>query len=131
MYGWDVVREWIISGIVQNAVWVMVAIVFVQIVQSRLDKWWYGKWQVVITKKNKVLLQKPVSPAKVKQMQNVPEDKLVFLKGLIAPFEMLNCDLLEDGPDLGLYEENVKAKRFVINLDNNPPPSKQPKRAKL
>lgn len=131
MYSWEVIREWIVSGIVQNAVWVGVAIVFVQFIQSRIDKWWYGKWQVVITKKNKILLQKAVSPAKVKQMQNVPEDKLVFLKGLIAPFEMLNCDLLEDGPKRDLYLENVREKRYVINLDHNPLPPKQPKRAKL
>lgn len=127
MFTWDVIRD----GITQNFVWVVVGIIFVQIGQRPWDNFWHGGWQVIISKNGKTVLQKPVSPAKVKHIRNVPEDKLVFLKGLIAPFEMLNCDLLEDGPKLGLYKENVREKRFVINLDFNPQPAKQPKRAKL
>ncbi|MFZ5903692.1 MAG: hypothetical protein ACOYZ8_09110 [Chloroflexota bacterium] len=127
MFTWEVIRD----GITQNFVWVVIGIIFVQIIQKPWDSFWHGGWQVVITKNGKTLLQKKISPAKLKHIRNVPEDKLVFLKGLIAPFEMLNCDLLEDGPDRGLYKENTKEKKFIINLDKNPKPPEQPKKAKL
>ncbi len=127
MFTWDVVRD----GITQNFVWVVIGIIFVQIIQKPWDNFRHGGWQVVISKNGKTLLQKKISPAKIKHIRNVPEDKLVFLKGLIAPFEMLNCDLLEDGPKLGLYKESAREKKIVINLDYNPQPPKQPKRAKL
>jgi hypothetical protein len=128
MSTWDVIRD----GLTQNFVWVVLGIIFVQIIQKPFENYWYGGWQVVISKGGKPLLQKRISPAKVKQILNVPEDKLVFLKGLVAPFEMLNCDLLEDGPKLKLYTENMKEKKISINLDHNPPsPSKQPKADKL
>ena len=85
----------------------------------------------IITKNNEILLNKKISSAKVKLITSVPEDKLVFLKGLVAPFEILNCDLLEDGPKLGLYHEDAKEKKYYINLDHNPQPVKKLKRAKL
>ncbi len=131
MLTWDNFQEWFVSGLFQNFIWVVVGIVFVNLIQKPIDYVRFGNWQVQITKNKKTLLQKSVSTAKVKHIQNMPEDKLVFLKGLVAPFEMLNCDLLQDGPKLDLYQEDFQARKFIINLDKNPKLSKNPKQAKL
>jgi hypothetical protein len=131
MWTWENFQEWFVSGLFQNFIWVVVGIVFVNLIQKPIDYVRYGNWQVLITKNKKTLLQKPVSAAKVKHIQTMPEDKLVFLKGLVAPFEMLNCDLLQDGPNIGLYHEDAQARKFIINLDKNPKLSKNPKQAKL
>lgn len=131
MLTWDAVSEWFISGLFQNFIWVVVGIAFVNLIQKPIDYVRFGNWQVQITKNKKTLLQKTVSTAKVKHIQTMPEDKLVFLKGLVAPFEMLHCDLLQDGPKIGLYKEDAQARKFIINLDKNPKLSKNPKQAKL
>lgn len=131
MWTWQNFQEWVVSGLIQNSFWVVVGIVFVNLIQKPIDYVRFGKWQVLITKNKKTLLQKTVSTAKVKHIQTMPEDKLVFLKGLVAPFEMLNCDLLQDGPQIGLYQEDAQTRKFIINLDKNPKLSKNPKRAKL
>jgi hypothetical protein len=130
MFTWNKILEWFVSGLFQNFVWVIVGIVIVQFFQDRIDRWRFGRWKVLISRGDLVLLEKVISPGKVKHILDVPEDKLVYLKGLVAPFEMLNCDLLEQGPVLGLYAENQKERRFLIRLEKNPKPT-QPQAPKV
>ena len=123
--------DWLInftrSSLLQEFIIVVFGVLVAHPIQKYLDHRRYGNWRVIIEKAGGQLLGKSVSPGKVKAILEVPEDMGVFLKGLVSPFEWVNCDLIDDGPKLGLLIMDKQNRRIVINLDKNPekqtPPS--------
>lgn len=107
--------------LLQEILVVIIGVLFAQTIRKRLDKRKYGNWHVEIWEKGNRVLLKEISPGKAKAIFDIPEDMGVFLKGLVSPFGWLNCDLMDDGPELGLLEINHKSKIIKIDMDKNPP----------
>jgi hypothetical protein len=116
----DVIWEWVISGLVQNFVWVIVAILFVQYVQRAYENWKYGNWKVVVHLRGEDKVNREISPGKVKEILAEPAEMSVFVKGVASPYGWINCDVLTEGKDLGLFLEDRTNRRLVIDLDKNP-----------
>jgi hypothetical protein len=116
----EVIWEWVISGLVQNFVWVIVAILFVQYVQRAYENWKYGNWKVVVHLRGEDKVNREISPGKVKEILSEPAELSVFVKGVASPYGWINCDVLTEGKDLGLFLEDRTNRRLVIDLDKNP-----------
>lgn len=100
---------------------VVFGVLFALTIQRGIEKVRYGNWQVQIWRKKAHVLHKNISSGKAKAILEIPEDMNVFLKGLISPFATLTCDLVDQGPALGLLKLDRKARRIVIDLDKNLP----------
>ncbi len=114
--------DFILESLLQEIVIVIAGV----LVAQTISRWWelrrYGGWRVEIWKDGKKVLEKPISPGKMKMILDVPEDMGVFLKGLISPFGWLNCDLMGEGPELGLLRIGHRERLIMIDMDKNPPP---------
>lgn len=120
MLTWDVLREWIVSGLVQNFVWVIVAILFVQYGQRAYDNWKYGNWRVIVHLKGEDKVNREISPGKVKEILSEPAEMSVFVKGVASPYGWINCDILTKGKEIGLFIEKPEERHLLIDLDKNP-----------
>jgi hypothetical protein len=125
MYSWVDIRDWIVSGLLQNLLWVIVGVVFVSFIRDRLEYWRYGRWVVILKRHEEVILCRQVSPEKAHDILDDASEKAVFLKGIVSPYAYLNCDIIEVGPGLGLFAEDRKTRRWVIDLDKNPADGRQ------
>ncbi len=114
------VWDFIVQTLLQEFVVIVFAVLFALTIQRWIEKWRYGNWQVEIREAQKRVLYKNISPGKAKAILEIPEDMSVFLKGLISPFGWLNCDLIDDGPRLGLLNINTKKRIISIDMDKNP-----------
>lgn len=120
MPNWDMIWEWVVSGLVQNFVWVIVAILFVQFVQRAYENWKYGGWRVIVHQNGKDVVNREISPGKVKEILAEPAEMSVFIKGVASPYGWINCDVLTEGKRLKLFEQKMEERRLVIDLDKNP-----------
>ena len=117
---WETLSVWVVSGMVQNFTWMMIAIFFAQFVQRTYDAWRYGKWQVIVMKNGAVVMERAISPRKVKEILTEPSDMSVFLKGVVSPYGWIHCDVLTDGRKYGLFLQQDANRRLVLDLDKNP-----------
>jgi hypothetical protein len=124
MITWELIGEWMISGLVQNLFWVVLGIAFVQLFQNRMDQNRYGRWRVIIKKKGEIKVDRQISIGKAKEILSEPVDLAVFLKGVASPYGWINCDILEEGKRIGLYTEDRQQRRMIVDLDRNPPGEK-------
>ncbi len=117
---WDVVREWILSGLVQNFIWTIIAILFVQLVQKGYENWRYGRWHVQVLLKEEVVVDREISPSKLKEIFAEPAEMSVFVKGVASPYGWIKCDLLTTGREIGLFLVRPQKRLLMIDLDRNP-----------
>ena len=103
MYSWNDIRDWLVSGLFQNLVWVVVGVFFVYFIRDRLEKWRYGGWVVLLKRGDKIILRRQVSHEKARDILDDASEKAVFLKGIVSPYARLNCDLIEVGPEPGSF----------------------------
>jgi hypothetical protein len=124
--GWfQTALNFIVEQVLAAFIAVLFGLVVAFLTSEIWDRWRYGKWHVVILKGGKTLVDRRISPRKVKEILGETSDKAVFLKGVTSPYDWLNCDIIEDGEKLGLLTEDHKQHRMIVNLDHNPPPNKQ------
>lgn len=116
----NTVWEWIISGLVQNFVWVIVAIAFVQFVQRAYDGVRYGRWKVIVRENGKDRMMRNISPGKVKEILGESSEMSVYIKGVTSPYGWINCDILTEGKEIGLFTQDDENRRLIVNLDKNP-----------
>lgn len=88
-------------------------------------KWWidlrYGRWTMTVLQNGEAKLDKiPISPEKMKQVKNIPEDMPVFLKGMCGSYKTLRCDLMHDGVELGGLVIDDQKRQILIDLDKLP-----------
>ncbi len=116
--------EFISQTILGELLIVILGVLVARPIQEWLDSRRFGNWSLLITRGTGKMLKEElddsISAGKMKEILNVPEDMAVFLRGRIRPFEMLNCDLMSEGPELGLLKIDRKARKIHINLDKNP-----------
>ena len=69
------------------------------------------------------LLEEDIPADRIKEVLSDPISLRVYVKGLTSSYAWLNCDLLTEGKQIGLFTEDRKMRRFVVDLDKNPTPS--------
>lgn len=125
------ILDFILNVFVTEFVAVVFGLIFVQGIQRIWDRWRFGRWRVILLKDGKEILNRQVSTGKAKEVLGEDAELAVFLKGIISPYDMLHCDLLMEGRQIGLLVEDKEARHFIVDLDKNPPQkaaSNQPKR---
>ena len=119
----DSVIGGVLTNLVSEFIVVVFGVLFAQFVKSKWDAWRYGQWQVIVEEVDGTRHERTISPRKAKEILEASEDLSVFLKGVVSPYGHINCDLVSEGRENGLLEEDHTNRRFVIHLDKNPSPA--------
>lgn len=115
--------DWIPQGIFVNLITEFIIVVFGVLVAQRIRRWLdqrnFGGWRAIVHRgPNEVLVRRHVSAAKTKEILEEPAELSVFLKGLVAPYDMLHGDIITLGePLLKIDHEN---RCFTVDLRYNP-----------
>lgn len=119
----DIIWNFIIAisqNLIASFLAVVFGIAFTQFVLRRRDEHRYGRWHVIIKKKGEIKVNRAISVRKAKEILDEPADLSVFLKGVISPYALLNCDIIEEGERLGLLIRDNVNRQFIVDLDKNP-----------
>ncbi len=111
----------ILQNLIASFLAVVFGIAFTQFVRSRWDEHLYGGWHVIIKEKEKIKVNRAISVRKAKEILDDPADLSVFLKGIVSPYALLNCDIIEEGECRGLLINDSVNRQFIVDLDKNPP----------
>lgn len=110
----------IVQALLSEFVAVILGIFFVHGLQRGWNQWRHGGWEVVIMREGKEVLRERISADRRKDFSVDRLSSRVYLKGLASSYDWLNCDLLVEGEDLGLFCEDKVNQEYVIDLDKNP-----------
>jgi hypothetical protein len=98
----------------------IVGVILAQPLIKKLNDLRYGKWCLTVIKNEEARIEKmPISPGKIKQFREIPEEMPVFLKGMCSPFHRINCDLMQEGKKKGVLNIDEKNRVILINLDRD------------
>lgn len=98
----------------------IVGVILAQPLINKLNDLRYGKWLLTVMKNGEARIDKmPISPGKIKQVREIPEEMPVFLKGMCSPFHRINCDLMQEGKKKGVLNIDEKNRVILINLDRD------------
>lgn len=100
---------------------VLLGIIVVDRFRQWRDQKRYGGWHVIVTKKNAALVDRPISVRKAKEVLDESSELSVFIKGVVSPYARLNCDILDKVKYPGLLIQDDANRRFLVDLDKNPP----------
>ena len=115
------VWAFVFTTLLQEIVVVTAGVLFARLILQGLDQWRYGRWQVILQRGSDLVLQRHISAPKVKEMLSEPSELDDFLKGVVSPYDWIHCDIIEEGEKSGLLKIDRQARRFIIDLDKNPP----------
>jgi len=119
--------DWVLSGMLINLlsefVVVVAGVLSAQFIRRRLDDRRFGGWQVIIKEHGADIDVRAVSSGKIKQIDEIPEELSVFLKGVASGYGWINCDLVTRGREIGMLVEDRAARTFTVDMDRNPPKS--------
>jgi putative protein kinase ArgK-like GTPase of G3E family len=109
---------------------VLAGLAFNRFVRDRNDRRDYDGWRVKVirTERNDktgvdevvTKVDRPISIPKAKDIRTEPADLSVFLKGVVSPYAILTCDLIDERKEKP--EEKVLqliGRTYTINLDHN------------
>ena len=85
------------------------------------DKRRFGGWHVIVTKLGDMKVDRPISVRKAKEILEESSELSVFIKGVVSPYARLNCDILDKEKYPGLLLQDDDNRRFVVDLNRNPP----------
>ncbi len=125
MPAWSELVTGVVINLVTEIIVVVVGIFIAQFIRRIWDEWRYGRWIAIVRRNNVDLVRRKVSAGKAKEILGESSDLSVFLKGLVSPYAQLHCDIIEVDKQPGLLLIDHDARQFVINLDKNPPKSKE------
>jgi hypothetical protein len=117
----NITWEAIFENVLGEFVFTIIAVIVAQLL---INKVWYefryGRWHLTIIKNGEIKInKKKISTGKMKQINEIPEELSVYLKGICSPFHRVQCDIIEDGPKLGLYTKDNKNREIIIDLDKD------------
>ena len=107
-------------GIFGNLIATIISVLCAFVIQNLYRNWRYKGWKVILFKKFEQILERNISPRKAKEILEEPSDLAVFVKGVISPYERLNCDILKDDKCVDLMKIDRKRRIITIDLDKNP-----------
>ena len=76
----------ILQNLIASFLAVVFGIAFTQFVRRRWDEHRYGRWHVIVKKKEEIKVNRAISVRKAKEILDEPADLSVFLKGVISPY---------------------------------------------
>lgn len=110
----------IIDFVVQTVFGELIIVIIGVLFANYLQEWWqkrrYGHWQVIVKHKDETIITRPVSARKAKEILEENADLAVFLKGIISPKAFVNCDLITEGKDLGVFCKDADQRIFQLNV---------------
>ena len=115
--------EFITQTLLGELLVVVVGVLLAQLIRLTWDRWRFGGWKIRIEKDGKQLLEEDIPADRIKEVLSDSISLRVYVKGLTSSYAWLNCDLLTEGKQIGLFIEDRKARHFVVDLDKNPTPS--------
>ena len=115
------ILRFLLETVLGELVVVILGVLFANYIWSWIEEGRYGGWQVIVRQQDKTLVQRDVSPRKVREVLEEPADLVTFLKGVVSPYAFINCDLITEGQERGLLLVDKEGRQFVLNLDHNPP----------
>lgn len=119
----------IFEGVLVEFIFTILAVIAAQTLIKWINNWRFGRWKLTVKRSDTIILDKiPVSPQKMKQINDVPEEMSVFLKGLCSPFHYIKCDLPRRGVTLGVLKQDYKMREIIIDLDKDKPEFDEPKK---
>jgi uncharacterized membrane protein (UPF0182 family) len=118
--------NFIIQTLLGELIVVIVGVLIAHFILGWVEKWRFGGWQVVVSRAKQEVVRREISARKAKEILEEPADLVVFLKGIVSPFEWIACDLYTEGQELGLLEIDALKRVYLINLDKNPQKSELP-----
>ena len=110
----------ILQNLIASFLAVVFGIAFTQFIRRRWDKRRYGGWYVIVKKKEEIKVNRAISVRKAQEILDEPADLSVFLKGVVSPYALLNCDIIEEGACRGLLIKDSVKRQFTVDLDKNP-----------
>lgn len=112
-------------SVIANLFTEFVVAVFGVLVAQRIARWWverrFGGWHARIVCGETPVVTRRISAPKVKEILEEPAELSVFLKGLVSPYDMLHCDIIEQEEHPGLLTIDRAQKTFTVDLAHNPP----------
>ncbi|MGB4323129.1 MAG: hypothetical protein WBJ23_07300 [Anaerolineaceae bacterium] len=117
----------LLDGLLVELIVTITGVLFARTILKWWINWRYGRWTITIKHANVVKLDKiPITPEKIKQVTDIPEDMPVFLKGMCSPYKILRCDLMREGVELGGLIIDDQKREIIIDLDLLPEPTNTP-----
>lgn len=113
-----------LQNLIANAAAAFLGVIAAWLVRQVWERWRFGRWRVVVLKRGETKVDRPISVGKAKEIIQEPAELSVFLKGVASPYGWINCDIIQDGCNLGLLEKDARRRIYTINLDKNPQPPK-------
>ena len=84
----------------------------------KLYTWiFFGRWEAIVIKNGKEVVCRPISASKRREMVNEKSEKSVFIKGIASPYGYINCDILEECKEIGVFDEDGKNRKMIFNFD--------------
>jgi hypothetical protein len=112
--------NFIVVTVVGELIITIIGVIIAQPVLEWIQKKRFGGWHLSVIKNGEHYIDHiEISTGKMKQIDEIPEELAVFLKGKCSPFHHVNCDITEDGEALGLLFRDEKNREIIINLDND------------
>lgn len=79
----------------------------------------FGNWHAFLLKEDdEIILDRPLSPATAERVIEDEAELNVYLKGLISPFGIVNCDLVTEleKPNPNLIVVDHDARKIIVHL---------------
>ena len=115
------IGRFFIETILGELVVVILGVLFANYIWSWMERRRFGDWRVIVQRQGEELVRREISPRKVREVLEEPVDLVTFLKGVVSPYAFINCDLITEGQKRRLLLIDRPGRRFVLNLDQNPP----------
>jgi len=111
----------ILDGLVVEFIVTIAGVLFARTILKWWINWRYGRWTMTVLQNGEAKLDTiPITPEKMKQVTDIPEDMPVFLKGMCGSYKTLRCDLMHDGVALGGLIIDDQKRQILIDLDKLP-----------
>lgn len=111
----------LLDGLLVEFIVTIAGVLFARTIVKWWINWRYGRWTLTVKQNGKDRLnQIPITPEKMKQVKDIPEDMPVFLKGMCGSYKTLRCDIMRDGVELGGLIIDDQARTIIIDLDKLP-----------
>jgi len=123
-------------GLLTNFVFQVLAVLFAIYFWDRyVNKWFYDGSTVSVVRGDTIILSaRSIGWRKSKDIADDDSDLSVFLKGVVSPYEWINCDIVSDGRKSGMLVEKKERQKYfgerydyIIDLAKNPPKEQQEK----
>ncbi len=111
----------LVASVLYTLLGVILGVFVIDRYRERRNRKLYGGWHVMVTRRGTTLVDRAISVRKAKEILEESSELSVFIKGVVSPYERLNCDILDRQKYPELLLQDALNRRFIVDLDKNPP----------